>query len=173
MLGRVLESDRRGVELASRARRAENQALADPLTGLYNRRGWARRLAAEDSRCLRYGSLACVLAVDIDVLKAINDSQGHAAGDDVLRRAADAMRMALRDQDVVARVGGDEFLVLGVACDPDGARGLSQRIAKALDHAGVPASIGLAQHRPDGSLDEAVERADRAMHADKRARSAR
>lgn len=173
MLGRVLESDRRNVALASRARSAEDQALADPLTGLYNRRGWARRLAAEDSRCLRYVSPACVLAVDIDGLKKINDTRGHAAGDDVLLRAADAMRVALRDQDVLARVGGDEFLVLGVACDRAGARSLSQRIAQALDQAGVPASVGLAQHDPEVSLAETAERADRAMYADKRSRAAR
>ena len=133
MLSHVLESEQRRAEASHRAHHAEKKSLADPLTGLYNRRGWDRRLAAEASRALRYDHPACVLAVDIDGLKQVNDLQdGHAAGDAVLRRAADALCVALRDQDLVARVGGDEFLILGVACDADGGLGLRERVTTAL-----------------------------------------
>ena len=136
MLSHVLESEQHRAEASHRAHHAEKKSLADPLTGLYNRRGWDRRLAAEASRALRYAQPTCVLAVDIDGLKQVNDQDGHAAGDAVLRRAADALCTALRNQDLVARVGGDEFLILGVACDADGgARGLQQRVTTALAQA--------------------------------------
>lgn len=170
LLSRVLESDRRRLEQSRRADRAENQALCDRLTGLYNRRGWDRLLTAEDSRCQRYASPACVVAVDIDGLKTVNDTQGHAAGDAVLRAASDALLTSLRDQDVVARVGGDEFLVLGVECDPQGAAGLVERIVAGFGKIGVSASVGLAQHQAGRPLSEAVGRADQAMFANKRGR---
>ena len=171
MLSHVIQSEQLRAEASDRARDAEAQALADPLTGLYNRRGWARRLATEESRTLRYEHPACVLAVDIDGLKQVNDRQGHAAGDAVLHRAAEAMRGALRDQDLVARVGGDEFLILGVACEPDGARGVRDRVTAALAEADVRASVGLARHRPDETLAATAERADAAMYAHKQSRS--
>ena len=171
MLSRVMESNRRGLALAVRAHHAEAQSLADPLTGLYNRRGWDRRLAAEASRSLRYDHPACVLAVDIDGLKQVNDRNGHAEGDAILRRAADAMCLALRDQDLIARVGGDEFLLLGVACDPAGADGLLNRVTESLAQAKVPASVGLAQHRPGETLADTAERADHAMYTRKRAQA--
>ena len=69
LLSRVLESDQRLLEQSRRADRAENQAMCDPLTGLYNRRGWDRLLASEQSRCQRYASPACVVSIDIDGLR--------------------------------------------------------------------------------------------------------
>lgn len=171
LLSRVLESDQRLLEEARRADRAENQAMCDPLTGLYNRRGWDRLVAAEASRCQRYASPACVISIDIDGLKEVNDTQGHAAGDAFLRAASDALLAGLRDQDIVARVGGDEFLVLGVECDEEGSATLVQRITTGLEHANVTASVGLSQHRSGQPLAEAVERADQAMYANKRARA--
>ncbi len=172
MLARVLESEIGYAEQGQIAQQALNDALSDSLTGLYNRRGWERRLTEEASRAHRHKSPICVLAVDIDGLKTINDTRGHAAGDAVLCRAANTMRAALRDQDVLARVGGDEFLVLGVACEPTGLDGLLHRVTQALAQASVPASIGKAQHRPDEPLAATVERADSAMYAQKRARTA-
>ena len=172
LLGRVLESNQRQIEESRRADRAENQALSDALTGLYNRRGWDRLLTAEDSRCQRYGSPACIVAIDIDGLKTINDTQGHAAGDTAIRAAADALLASLRDQDLVARVGGDEFMVLGVECDPQGAACLVERIAHRFADAAVSASVGLAQHQAGRPLAEAAESADQAMLENKRDRKA-
>jgi len=172
LLSRVLECDRSRLEQLRRADRAENQALCDRLTGLYNRRGWDRLLTAEGSRCQRYASPACVVAIDIDGLKTVNDTQGHAAGDEVLRAASDALLTSLRDQDLVARVGGDEFLVLGVECDPQGAASLVKRIEDGFARAGVTASVGLAQHQAGRPLAEAAEEADQTMLSNKRARKA-
>ena len=170
LLSRVLESEQRLLSEVRRANRAENQALCDPLTGLFNRRGWDRLLTTEASRCQRYASPACVVALDIDGLKAVNDTQGHAAGDAILRSAADALLTSVRHQDLVARVGGDEFLVLGVECDPEGAAGLVQRITDGLAQAGVTATLGLAHHRIGQPLAEAAEAADQALIANKRDR---
>jgi len=173
LLSRVLESDQRLLEQARRADRAENQALCDPLTGLYNRRGWEKLLTAEASRCERYASPACVIAIDIDGLKTVNDTHGHAAGDAVLRSASDALLVSLREQDLIARVGGDEFFVLGVECNPQGAASLVDRIVSGLAQAEVSATIGLAQHRAGRPLTETAGRADQVLIANKRARTKR
>jgi len=76
---------------------------------LLNRRAWEKSLAAEEARARRYGSPTCVLVIDIDELKQINDSLDHAQGDVLLRDAAKSLKTAVRQNDVVARIGGDEF----------------------------------------------------------------
>src|SRR5215213_36604 len=95
----------------------ELDALTDPLTGVGNRRAWDRLLNAEEARCRRYGSVASLVAVDLDELKRVNDRDGHAAGDRLLRRTAQVIDSTRRAADVVARLGGDEFGVLAVECD--------------------------------------------------------
>ena len=111
--------------------------------------------------------------IDLDGLKLVNDTEGHAAGDALLRRAATAIRAAVRKSDVVARVGGDEFLVLGVECDEHGTTALRNRVAAALSSARIEASIGGAVRDARRSLADAVEEADRTMYEDKRRRNDR
>ena len=106
--------------------------------------------------------------LDIDGLKQINDSGGHAAGDAFIVRAAQALRTAARQNDVVARLGGDEFAMLAIECDRAGAEALLARTRLALREAGVPASVGMATRDPASGLQAAWERADQAMYADKR-----
>ena len=84
----------------------------DPLTGLRNRRRFERDVNEEIGRGHRYGEQACLLMIDIDGFKAVNDAHGHRIGDRMLRAIAEAMKQRLRDSDVVARIGGDEFAVL-------------------------------------------------------------
>ena len=165
LLCTVLAADLRASEEARRADRAQAEALADGLTGLYNRRGWDRLLAAEEARCSRLGHPACVVSIDLDGLKRVNDMEGHARGDDLILRAAQAIRGAVRGQDIVARLGGDEFAVLGVECDPAGASVLRDRVTAAMVSAGVGASVGLAQRNPRAGLSAACELADQAMYA--------
>ncbi len=87
LISTVLGAEQRVDQTRRRAERAEAEALMDPLTGLVNRRGWELLLDREEQRCRRYGALASVLIIDLDGLKAVNDTAGHAAGDAVLRTA--------------------------------------------------------------------------------------
>jgi diguanylate cyclase (GGDEF)-like protein len=92
--------------------RVRDDADHDPLTGLYNRRAFERELTAERTRFERYGRPLAVVIVDLDHFKRINDTHGHEAGDAVLQQVADAIREEVRDVDVPARLGGEEFVVL-------------------------------------------------------------
>lgn len=170
LLATVLDRDL-GLEAhARRAERAEAAAMVDELTGLWNRRAWERFRVTEEARCQRYGSPACVLSIDLDGLKIANDSQGHAAGDQLLRAAAKALSAGIREQDIVARLGGDEFGVLLVECPEDAGRAVEERLRQELGRAQVAASIGFARRDPQQTLEEAWERADAAMYAQKRLR---
>jgi diguanylate cyclase (GGDEF)-like protein len=171
MLSGLLSSELSAAESARRAERALAEAETDTLTGLYNRRGWDRLLAAEEARCRRYGHPACVVAVDLNGLKRVNDTQGHAAGDQFIRRAGQALGMGTRDSDVVARVGGDEFAVLGVERGEEESRALLDRVRRSLEAAGVPAALGLANRQPSHGLQSAWNLADQAMYLDKPAMS--
>ena len=166
----ILEADLKSAEHARRAEWAQAEALTDPLTGLYNRRGWDQLLAAEESRCRRYGHAASVLSIDLDGLKRVNDTQGHAKGDELIRRAGQAIRNAVREQDIVARVGGDEFVVLGIECDADGSKVLRERASNSLSAVDVEASLGVAVRDPSLGLSHAVEQADKGMYLCKKAR---
>jgi diguanylate cyclase len=168
LLSSLLISELAAHEQARRAERAEAELLTDSLTGLFNRRGWDSLLAAEESRCKRYGHPACVLSIDLDELKQVNDSEGHARGDELLKATADVLRSASRQQDVMARVGGDEFAVLAVECDVMGGQALVERLLNAFTSAGVKASIGIAPRRPSETLDRAWLESDRLMYSHKK-----
>jgi diguanylate cyclase (GGDEF)-like protein len=172
LLGRILGLELEREAAARRAERAEVDAVHDELTRLANRRGWEQVMAAEETRCARYGDPAGIVTIDLDGLKTINDDHGHAAGDTLLRRAAFALRDSVRAQDLVARVGGDEFAVLALGADAAGVRALEGRIREGLRAADVPASVGSAVRRPDQGLAAAWAAADAAMYADKGARKA-
>lgn len=151
-----------------RARRAEEESLTDTLTGLDNRRAWDRILETEEVRCKRYQTSASVVVVDLDSLKHINDTHGHAAGDALLRRMGDTLRSTSREPDIVARIGGDEFAVLAVDCDNAQAEALVARFEAALAGAGISASLGRAIRRPECTLERTYWCADQAMLAGKK-----
>lgn len=167
MLSGILASELRAIEGERRVERALSDAETDSLTNLYNRRGLDRLVAAEERRCLRYGHPACVVAIDLDGLKAVNDSKGHAAGDDLICTAATVLRETARESDVVARIGGDEFVVLGLECEEPSAGILTQRMRTKLHDAGVAASLGFAMRDPARGLEYARHEADRAMYRNK------
>lgn len=170
LLATVLDRELRLTVESRRAELAEAIAMVDDLTGAWNRRAWDRFRAAEEGRCRRYGHTACVLAVDLDDLKLTNDRDGHAAGDALIKRASDSLRHAVRDQDLVARIGGDEFGVLLVECGEAQGRVVEKRLREKLARAGVAASVGFASRRPPRDLDEAWTRADQDMYRQKRGR---
>jgi diguanylate cyclase len=164
LLGTILrselarEADRRRLEIA------EADALTDVLTALPNRRAWERFIAQEEARCARYGHQAAVLMIDVDGLKALNDTEGHAAGDALLRRCGRLLLDVSRDSDLAARLGGDEFGLVATEVDGDAAADLRTRIEHDLREIGVRASVGLAVRRPDGTLEVAMEEADGDMY---------
>lgn len=168
LLSALLRAETQHAAEARRAERVQAEALSDALTGLFNRRGWTRLLAGEEERCRRYGHPAAVFAIDLDDLKAVNDSRGHFAGDELLARAGSALATAARGSDVAARVGGDEFTLLAVECDPTASALLLERLRVALEDSGVKASIGVSMRDPARGLQHAWEQADIALYANKR-----
>ena len=164
LLGAMLHAELKTSELSRRAERANTDASTDGLTGLINRRAWDRVLINEETRCQRYGHSAFVISVDLDGLKSVNDTQGHAAGDKLIKRAAKALRAAAREQDVVARLGGDEFALLAIECDRAGGQALLKRISDALARERIQASIGHAMRLPLFGLQAAWEESDHAMY---------
>lgn len=151
----------------------------DELTGLLNMRGFAIAANRLFGQALRYKRAASVLMIDSDNLKAVNDSHGHEAGNRLLRQLTRLVQAELRYTDVLARYGGDEFIVLLPETPAKGALEVADRIREAV--AGIPleldgkrvgctVSIGVAAHPADGStLDAVAARADRAMYQAKQA----
>jgi diguanylate cyclase (GGDEF)-like protein len=154
--------------------RAKLLAETDELTGLLNMRGFSIAANRLFGQALRYNRAASVLMIDSDNLKAINDTHGHESGNRMLRQLTRLIQAELRYTDVLARYGGDEFVVLLPETPPKGAVEVANRIRDAiaslpLDMAGTlvtcTVSIGVASHPADGnSLDAVVARADRAMY---------
>jgi diguanylate cyclase len=124
----------------------------------------------EETRCRRYGSAASVLVLDLDELKIVNDTGGHAAGDELIALCAEVLHATSRPGDTVARTGGDEFALLAVQCDPLARRALEARLRMQLRTAGVSATTGGATRRPGEHLAETWQRADAAMYRSKRRR---
>jgi diguanylate cyclase (GGDEF)-like protein len=150
-------------------------AYVDSLTGLGNRRAFDMQVEREWALTLRDGIDSFVVVADLDRFKALNDSCGHAAGDEVLREFAGALRVAARSTDIVARIGGDEFAVLLIRCDERAAHSFKARLREAMGErewpalAQVGASLGHASLAESVSASKALHRADLAMLARKRA----
>ena len=173
LLATVIERELTAVDRARQLERLRVESTLDPLTGLRNRRGWEQAITDEEARSNRFGSPASVFIIDLDGLKAVNDTQGHHAGDRLLRRTGEAIRSVVRETDVAARIGGDEFGLLAVECDAQGAADLDARLASALEGAGISASIGHATRDPRHGLTTAWEEADRRMYSVKAERRRR
>jgi diguanylate cyclase (GGDEF)-like protein len=145
----------------------EYRASHDALTGLYNRAEWfdLAEKALADAR--RDGIPCSLLFVDIDEFKVLNDRQGHAAGDQMLKRIATVLTTTGRDGEIIGRFGGDEFMLLLPGFDAVGAAERADRIESAFNGTGdrLTASIGIAEWQPGEDLDLLVHRADEAMFA--------
>jgi len=170
ILSTILRRQLDAEESLRRAERAEAEALVDELTGLFNRRGWARLVDREEHRSERYAHGATVVMMDVDGLKNVNDERGHAAGDAFLVTVADAIRTVIRDHDVAARLGGDEFALLAVEYDDAASSSLRDRLEAEFARRGLGVSLGVAQRQHDGGIKRAIERADAAMYRCKSAR---
>ncbi len=170
LLTTALAGDRQRHVLELRALQAELSADTDSLTGVHTRAAWTRLLATESLRYSELNDPTAIVIIDLDDLKATNDSQGHGAGDALLQRAAAAIQRGVRADDPVARLGGDEFGVLLRHCSLGAAENRTRDIRRQLSEQGVAASIGSAAAEPEGGLVLAQEAADRAMYADKQLR---
>ncbi len=184
MITLVMEDSRREVEQANRelqvARdRMEELARRDPLTASLNRHAFYS--VVEDSRDGREGARphGSVVLVDVDDLKRINDTHGHAAGDDVIRAVARSIRSVVRADDLVFRWGGDEFLVLLFGLGEDVVQERMRSLPAVLARVGIPGvpeaagvsvSFGLASFGDDRGIERALEEADAAMYRAKQRR---
>ncbi|SDJ82278.1 diguanylate cyclase [Paracidovorax citrulli] len=159
-------------------RRLEEQACTDPLTGLSNRRRLAGLAQERIAQARAAGQPTSVVIADIDHFKRINDTHGHEAGDQVLVHVAELMERSSRAHDLLARWGGEEFLLVMPSCGLGDAQALAERMRAIV--AGDPArrgtqaipaslSLGVAQLRGGESLEAAIARADQALYASKEA----
>ena len=170
MLSGLLSAELHTSALAREAEAARSEALTDPLTGLANRRGWDVALAAEEERCRRYGATACVVAIELDGLKA---PAARDVCDAVLVRAAQALRQTVRKPDTLARLDEDRFVVLGVECTTAEAMALLRRLEHGVQAAELSAALGMAMRNRSSGLFDTYDRAIEAMveHRDARARA--
>ncbi|HKO87820.1 MAG TPA: sensor domain-containing diguanylate cyclase [Burkholderiales bacterium] len=156
----------------------EKQATIDALTGTYNRRYIERRLQEEVNRAQRAGQSLALAVLDVDAFKSVNDRFGHAAGDVALKRFADALSLCVRGQDLVARIGGDEFCVVLPGADGTSAVVALERCLAAIHESEIEingerfhiaGSAGVAVLGSSMSGIELMQKADQSLYAAKNA----
>jgi diguanylate cyclase (GGDEF)-like protein len=178
-VGRVRAQNREQADSLRQAMaRIQDLAMRDELTGLYNRRHMMQLAQTELKRLDRSGDRLCLCLLDLDHFKGINDQHGHGVGDEVLKAFANCLVRAVREVDVVARWGGEEFLVMLPGATPEAAAAVIERVRAQLDQQSVSRKVhglhvrfsaGLAMRLPGEDFDCALERTDQALYAAKRA----
>lgn len=164
--------------VAERTQELENMALTDVLTGLPNRRHAMRVLENEWQNSASRGTPLACLMIDADGFKSINDTHGHDAGDEVLRQLARQLRSSVRTDDMVFRLGGDEFFIVCARTPLEGARQVAEKVRKDVAGMRVAAgdgewrgsiSVGVAVRNPAmAGMDDLLKRADEGVYAAKR-----
>ncbi|MCE2510247.1 MAG: GGDEF domain-containing protein [Alphaproteobacteria bacterium] len=184
LLELMAEVDRLRRELSvfkERVSLLEHEADRDPLLAIANRRAFVRHLARMMAYAERYGSTGCILYFDLDGLKQINDSEGHAAGDGALRHVAELFLGNIRESDILGRLGGDEFGILLAQTGLKAGKEKAELLAKLIqghpfDWKGkaMPLSVSYGVHLFEGreDIDNAIAAADQEMYAQKRERKA-
>jgi diguanylate cyclase (GGDEF)-like protein len=175
-----LELRERNTELESLLSRTEQLAMSDALTGVFNRRRFTEVLRHEWARARRYKHPISLLLFDVDHFKEVNDHQGHASGDETLKNVAQILSTSIREVDLCARYGGDEFVLLLPHTSATNATVVAERIREKVARARttwtgaaarVSLSVGVASNE-DAALersDDLMEAADRALYEAKRA----
>jgi diguanylate cyclase (GGDEF)-like protein/PAS domain S-box-containing protein len=161
----------------------QSLSLVDELTGLYNRRGFLAVSEQSLAEIRLNEKIPAIVYADLDGLKEINDSLGHHQGDRALARAAEILKDSFRSSDIVARIGGDEFVVLAALAHDESAESLSQRLqenfaasnASKIRPYNLALSVGIAHFddKQNHSIEELMAEADRAMYEDKRRKRSR
>ncbi len=165
------------LRLAALVEDSKRLADMDGLTGLMNRRAFLVAMQSELPRCDRHAYPLAFLLLDVDHFKSINDRGGHAVGDRVLAALGATLKREMRVSDVVARWGGEEFVVALTSTDATGGRIAAERLRRFVEvmdvrsetgeHIPVTVSVGLAARAAGESVDSVVDRADRAMYSAK------
>lgn len=167
-------------QLRANMRATMVQAVTDPLTGTYNRRYASNHLDALVDRCRQNGSDLAVMMLDLDRFKLVNDTHGHTAGDMVLKEFARRLQQSVRGMDLVARMGGEEFMVVMPDVHPELAAEIAERIRQTIeapafaisedgDMLNVTVSIGYAVLQPKETVFELIKRSDVALYESKNA----
>jgi diguanylate cyclase (GGDEF)-like protein len=164
-------------ELSKALLKIQDLAIRDELTGLINRRQMLELMAQEHQRCMRTGRPFCIAMLDLDYFKEVNDRHGHAAGDAVLQAFANAVQGSIRIGDIVARWGGEEFVLMLADTALPAAQGGVERVRECVQalrvavpgprgptEVGVTVSIGLTDHRSGETVAQLLERADLALY---------
>ncbi|MCF8470824.1 MAG: GGDEF domain-containing protein [Parvibaculum sp.] len=171
------DTEARIIELNMRVRQLEALAQTDELTGLLNRRGFEDILNRNLLSAARYDETGLLAYIDLDNFKSINDRCGHLVGDEVLRSVGSFIKRNIRATDYAARLGGDEFAILYVRASQRPARERAKEMLRGLANLDIPckshrisvrASLGLAAYDGDTQQSDLIDRADRAMYADKK-----
>ena len=160
--------------MAVQAEKLTLMAHTDPLTGINNRGHFMELLELEIERAKRYGQILSVVMLDIDHFKSVNDSRGHAAGDEALHTLCLTLQASvLRPSDFFGRIGGEEFAVAFPETDREGAAEAAERIRRILEktavlHDGseffITASFGVSEYKTGDTLETLLNRADKAMY---------
>ncbi|WP_415896936.1 diguanylate cyclase [Neptuniibacter sp. QD72_48] len=160
----LIEADLR---LLSQYEEISNLAMTDELTGLYNRRGFMSVATHYSVLAKRTGISLGLLYLDLDDLKGINDQQGHSSGDQALKHLAEAIRGAIRENDISARMSGDEFVVLAAAETQADLEKIAERINQNLKKNNLGVSIGSVILQGNQAIEYWLEQADSRMYQDK------
>jgi diguanylate cyclase (GGDEF)-like protein len=182
--GRIIGVIGFGVDITERKKMEEeirDLSFRDPLTALYNRRGFITLAEQQLKAAPRAQGKMLLVYLDVDNLKKINDTLGHEMGDKVLIDAADVLRRTFRESDIIARVGGDEFVVLAIEMTDLNPDLLPKRLQHTIDACNadeskpyqLSLSWGMTVYEPETtrSLDQLMSAADMQMYAQKRAKS--
>lgn len=173
----ALNNSQQSESLKITARELELLSKTDPLTGLYTRRHIIDKMEEEYRRYQRYGKVFTLMIVDIDHFKRFNDEYGHSCGDHVLVEVSEQMKQMLRQQDCLARWGGEEFLVLLPETNAENAAMLAERLRSTIEQTeyqfqnttlNITLSFGLSEIDNIATIDTLIMRADHALYAGKR-----
>ena len=174
---RIAEAEKQAQEMSRRAEELKTVAMKDGLTGLYNRKAFALRIGSAVSRTKELGEPFCLIMLDVDGFKQINDTFGHVAGDKVLKKVAECLKGSFRENDFIARYGGDEFAVIIEKMDKamavDRLEAFKKNLSKIrfVSHKKgelrITVSGGVAEATAQDSPEEVIERADQEMYKDK------
>ncbi len=160
-------------ELHEKAEELKEISITDPLTGLLNRRYFQERLLEEIERCKRHGLPVCLIMVDIDDFKQVNDTYGHLTGDEAIKSLAATLRKTIRSMDVASRYGGEEFTVILPQTSKEDAHLIAKRLcssfsAEGTTQLGIPGltiSVGLSSFPEDAeTINGLIDSADRALY---------
>ncbi len=174
---RIMEAERQAQEMSRRAEELKTVAMKDGLTGLYNRKAFGMRIENALQRTRTSGEGFSLIMFDVDGFKEINDTFGHVAGDKVLVKVAECLKASFRENDFIARYGGDEFAVIiekmGRQMAFDRLQAFKKNLAKIrfVSHKKgeirITVSSGVAEATPEDSVEAVIERADQEMYKEK------